>query len=368
MEKILFLSRSLGAGGAEKRMVTVARLLKKRGCEIKLISYSNNKFFSDQLEKENISVVWLLEGGFWKKLRTIRDIIKHEHFQTVISFLPTLNIINCIASIGLKHKVIIGESSASSQFEQFMGWKYVIRAHVEDWLAWAFADFIVSNSDNARDLRKKRSKFLSKKIGTIHNPVSVPTPKLDYICKKDGILHVVVAASVQPIKNPIAVIKAISELEVKYRTQLKLDWYGSVIDESLKEQVIREIETAHLEKTINFHDATNDIGVVMGQADIVALFSVAEGLPNAICEGMMLGKPIIMTRISDYKKMVDELNGFLCDSNDIISIKDAFVNAIDTPETNLLSMGKKSQEIAVKLFSPEKVGDEWHTLIRNINQ
>lgn len=364
MKKVLFLSRSLGAGGAEKRMVTVARLLKKRGYEVHLVSYSGNRFFAEKLEQEKISVVWLAKGNFCKKLLQIRNIIKRNQYQTVISFLPTLNIINCLASIGLSCKVIIGESSASSKFEQFMGRSYVIRGYLEDVLAYLFANTIVANSDNARNLRMQRSKWLSKKIMTIHNPVLVQTPTNEYVFKIDGKLHIVVAASIQPIKNPLMVVKAISELDTQYRSQLQIDWYGSVIDEGLNQQILYEIKKSCLEGIFNFHEATNKIGEIMNRADVVALFSIAEGLPNAICEGMMLGKPIIMTRISDYKQMVDDTNGFLCDSDDFQSINTAIVDAIKCAEDRLRAMGRKSKEVAERLFSPEMIGDKWQELIK----
>lgn len=364
MKRILFLSRSLGAGGAEKRMATVARLLKKRGYEVHLVSYSGNGFFAEELKRENISVFWVHKGNFFQKLLQIRNIIKRNQYQTVISFLPTLNIINSLASIGLGCKIIIGESSASSQFEQFMGRSYVIRGYFEDVLAYLFANTIVANSDNARNLRMQRSKWLSKKIITIHNPVLVQTPKNEYVFKRNGKLHIVVAASIQPIKNPLMVIKAISELDTKYRSQLRIDWYGSVIDESLNQQICHDIKKHRLEEVVNFYEATNEIGEIMNRADVVALFSIAEGLPNAICEGMMLGKPIIMTRISDYKQMVDDTNGFLCDPDNLHSINTAIKETIDCSEDRLRSMGKKSKEVAERLFSPEMIGDKWQELIK----
>lgn len=365
MKRVLFLSRSLGAGGAERRMVTVANLLKDRGYEVELVCYDKSYFFGDALRKSGIAVSWLNNGSFISKLSQIRKKIKSGQFAVTISFLPTLNIINCLSSISLGHKVITGESSASSQFEKFMGWKYVVRGYIEDILEFLFADAIVSNSDNACTLRKERSRWLSNKLLTIHNPVSVPTPKTKYNYKEDGKLHIVVAASVQAIKNPLMVVKAIGIINSETRNKLQLDWYGNIIEESLFSQVSQEIENSHLSGTISFHQATKEIAEKMYQADVVALFSIAEGLPNAICEGMMLGKPIIMTRISDYKKMVDANNGFLCDSDDANSIVDAFIAALNTPNERLMEMGEKSKEKALTLFSPKMIGDEWERLIEN---
>jgi glycosyltransferase involved in cell wall biosynthesis len=366
MKRVLFLSRSLGAGGAERRMVTVARLLKERGYGVELVCYDNGNFFGGALEQSGITVYWLENGGFFSKLRQIKKIIKGGKSDVSISFLPTLNIINCLASFGTKNIVILGESSSSSAFEHFMGWKYVLRGYVEDYLAWMFADVIVSNSDNASQLRIERSWWIRKKMWTIHNPVLVKEPDTEYVCRKDGKLHVVVAASIQAIKNPLAVIRGIAEMDYEVRNKLRFDWYGNIIEHDLYEKFIGEIEKYGLNDIVTYHQPTNEIGSIMYQADVVALFSVAEGLPNAICEGMMLGKPIIMTRISDYVKMVDETNGFLCESDDVKSIGRAFEAAISSSDESLLLMGRKSREKARMLYQPEKIGDEWKILIDSL--
>ena len=368
MKKILFLSRSLGAGGAEKRMVTLARLLKARGCEPAMVCYGGNQFFAEELKRDGIPVTWLSEGGFFKKLLIVRKIIKREHYNVCISFLPTLNILNCLASIGKGYKVIIGESSASSQFEKFMGWKYVLRAYLEDVLAYLFSDAIVSNSDNALELRKARSRFLASKLITIHNPIVVQSSNKDYHIRKDGQLHIVVAASVQYIKNPMMLIEGLAMLDKKDKEQIALDWYGNIINEDLYNAVQEIVRKSQLESVVRFHDATNRIAEIMQESDIIALFSIAEGLPNAICEGMMLEKPIIMTRISDYVKMVDETNGFLCDANNSTTIRDAFLSALTYSDAALLDMGKSSKEKAMRFFDPDSIAKEWKDLIDSLSE
>ena len=65
----------------------------------------------------------------------------------------------------------------------------------------------------------------------------------------------------------------------------------------------------------------------MNAADFVALFSYVEGLPNAICEALALGKPIIMTRVSDYCSLVSD-NVFLCETPEPLSIATSLKNAI----------------------------------------
>ena len=80
----------------------------------------------------------------------------------------------------------------------------------------------------------------------------------------------------------------------------------------------------------------------------------------------MLGKPIVMTRISDYIKMVDEHNGFLCDADNTLSIQQALIDASACSQEQIKEMGVVSREIAVANYTPSRVGDQWKELINSI--
>ena len=101
----------------------------------------------------------------------------------------------------------------------------------------------------------------------------------------------------------------------------------------------------------------------MNEADVVALFSELEGLPNAICEGMMIGKPVIMTKVSDYANLVDESNGVLCDWDNPDSIKDALVCVINLSEKQLIELGENSMEKSKMLFSKDIILNLWVELL-----
>ena len=103
----------------------------------------------------------------------------------------------------------------------------------------------------------------------------------------------------------------------------------------------------------------------MADSDAVGLFSTVEGLPNTICEGMTIGRPIVMSKVSDFDVLVSD-NGYLCDPNSIESIKDALVKLIETPSNELKAMGEKSKEKAQKLFSSAAITKQWTDLIEKL--
>lgn len=80
---------------------------------------------------------------------------------------------------------------------------------------------------------------------------------------------------------------------------------------------------------------------------------------------MMLGKPIIITKISDYKDLVDETNGFICDWDNIESIKSVLINVINLDTENLIKMGINLKEKSYYLLGKHRIFESWNHLIIN---
>ena len=144
---------------------------------------------------------------------------------------------------------------------------------------------------------------------------------------------------------------------------IRVDWYGSNVFDTSFMDARQKIDEYNLDKLFHFHDATLDIYKFMEESDVVGLFSFFEGFPNAICEGMLLEKPIIATRVSDIPKILkDGENAFLCNADDFISIRNALISLIDSSPEELRKMGVKNRQMAVSLFNKEKILDEYEAL------
>lgn len=357
MKKILWVIDNLGSGGAQRQMVTLAKMLKEKNYDISVVCYSKGDFFADVLAKEDIPVYWQIEDNYLKRVFAVRRFIRKGKYDVVISFMDVPNFLNCVAAIGgKKWKVITNELSAKQS--TFTSKKGKIFAWFQ-----RYSDALICNSHNAKNMWQKYYPQYKNRLGVIYNPVILPEIKSSYFPKIDGKLNIVIAASYQYLKNPIGVIKALLLLNKEQRNEIKINWYGRkevTIGNSLAfDEASRLIKDNDLSECIKLHEETKDIIGIMYMADIVGLFSHVEGLPNAVLEGMMLGKPIIMTRISDFNQLVSNSNGFLCDADNPESIKNTFVKAIKLSQDQLSMMGRKSKDIAEHLFSPEVIVQEW---------
>lgn len=361
-KRILFLSPNLGSGGAERQIVTVASLFKDKGYDVEFLCYSEGNFYEHILKDKGITVHWIIQSNYLKRMFTVRRFIRKGGYDAIVSFLQTPNFLNNFVAVGgKKWKVITGERSAREDFFKSK------RGKVFAWFQ-RYSDSIVCNSENARKMWLKYYLQYENKLKVIYNTVTLKPVSTEYIPKCDGRLHIVVAASYQYLKNPIGVVNALALMSDEEREKIRIDWYGrkEVVRGDMRayDEVIELIKQHGLGDVIALHGDTKEIHNRMHEADMVGLFSSREGLPNAICEGMSLGKPVIMSKVSDYDVLIDESNGFLCDWDNSESIKNVLIDASNLTVDELRQMGKCSEQKAKMLFSNGTIIDKWIELIK----
>lgn len=362
MSRILFLAANLCSGGAERQMVTVACLLKERGHDVTVYCYDSADFYAEILRQANIPIVWdLTPNSYLKRIIRVRGFVRKGHFDAVISFLETCNLLNDISAIGGKTwKVITGERSAKEAFFQSR------RGRIFSWFQ-RYTDYIVCNSQNASHLWKKYYPGFSDKLFVIYNCVTLGKIDTEYVPIRNGRTHFLVAATYQYLKNPLGLAEALSQMTTEEKNNIVVDWYGrkeiAVGDDRAYNDVKHSIEQHNISNIFRLHEDTKDIANLMFQADVVMLLSKFEGLPNVICESMTIGKPIIMSRVSDYSVLVDDSNGLLCDWDKPETIKDSMLKMASFNERRLLEMGNSSKSKAEQLFSKEEVAKKWECAI-----
>lgn len=366
MKKILFLG-GMNSGGSEHQMVVLATLLKNEGYDVTFLTDNKSSFFQNDLEKARVPILRisnsklanLLKLSIPRKVCEIYSIIKKNKYDTVISFLGDWNFTNCITAKCKKtsHRAITGIRNNRDEIFLWRRERFYNKFERNTYLK-------VSNSEAAKNKFAKYYPSLSSKLATIYNAVDLPSVSTEYISKKDGRVNIIVPASYREVKNPLNVLNALALMSYEERSNVKIDWFGNIKGgQKCYNEMIAFIQDNDLNEVITLNDATTDIANKVNEADVIGLFSSSEGLPNSICEGMMLGKPVVMTRVSDYDVLVDQTNGFLCDWNNPQSIKDALIRASRLSVDELMRMGQCSKNKAESLFSKEVVVEQWKQII-----
>lgn len=360
--KILCFIDGLGSGGAQRQMMNLAIGLKNRGHIVQMIAYTDADFYLAKLHDEGISYKVIGKRNYLERIVKIKNFIRKSKPDVLISFLETPNFISCLSSIG-KHNWVLITSERNAKEYEFKN----IRGKFMKWFE-RFSDWTVCNSKVAEQLWNKYYPKYRRRVSTIYNPVVIQKN----IVQKDSaneVLRIVIAASYQKLKNPVGLVEAIHLLEDEYRKKVHIDWYGKNVgieNEGVFEIAYELLKRYNLEKNISLNGETSDIYKEMINSDAVALFSEVEGLPNTICEGMMCGKPILMSRMSDYNTLVSEKNGFLCDADSPATIAEAIRKFIDLTPKQRRDMGAVSKSMAQILFDPEKNIEQWEQLIKNL--
>lgn len=366
MKKILFFIDNLGSGGAQRQIVNMSIMLKEKGYSVSVLLYADFPFYKHYLDENDIPTVLIAPKGKLSRLFKIKKYLRRSDADVVIAFLETPGFISCFSKMGGKvhWKLVTTELSAkdmtfTSKKNRFYNWFE------------RYSDSKVCNSENAKQLWEKYYPQYKEKYSVIYNPVLIPDDILNEekeFCSTDKVC-VTVAASYQGLKNPLRVIEAVSQFTDEQKKRLRLLWFGRAVvsngDSSVYERACELVREYGLEDCVSLNTETKDIYRIMKESTAVGLFSTVEGLPNTICEGMMLGKPIIMSKMSDYQTLA-EGNGFLCEAESVESIKNALLELLETPSECLKEMGRISREKAEHLFSKERIVQQWIDLIESL--
>ncbi len=89
--KVLLLLPSLGSGGAERQLVTLAVLFKQKGIDVEFLIYYKDDFYKHILDENSIKVNFIYTTNALDRILKVRKFIHFIFFNcdVVISFLET---------------------------------------------------------------------------------------------------------------------------------------------------------------------------------------------------------------------------------------------------------------------------------------
>lgn len=359
--KIILLSDSLCAGGAQRQLVNLARLLKERDYTVIVATYHKIEFYKPFLEEYNVPYCYLSKAeGTKRRILEIYKFIGKEKPDAIIAYQPTPSIIACIVRIFSKrYKLIVSERNTT----QRIGLNERIR-----FFLFRYADYIVPNSHSQERFIKKHYPALEQKIKTITNFIDTSTfmplgPAYSTIGNADCTKILTVGRITQQ-KNVVRYIRAIKDI-VDNRFNIKVDWFGNYMDEAYYDECIKEIEKNGLGDIFTFHNATSEVLKEYQKADVFCLPSIYEGFPNVLCEAMSCALPIVCGNVCDNADIVvDGENGILFDPFDEKSISEGIRRFLLLPYERKKEIGANNRKRAVTMFSEDTFINSYEQLLK----
>ncbi len=345
MQITLFIDE-LRSGGAEGQMLMLARGLQSEGHQVRIVVfYPTGDNFENATSLEGIEVSTLFEAksnnrlvslyrhrsGALRLRQLLKSSEKPNQRQVVYSFLEWPNVIARYAASELQETDIVwGVRGADDQLSK--------------WRALAFSrgvkksntvDLIISNSEKGLAWHKKVG-FRPRHWAVIENGIDVARfgqedSELERLRSDlslhDGLEIVGIVGRLVPVKDHSTFLKAIAIL-AESKPNLRILIAGTSENDAYEASLKETAENHGLSEMVTWMGHVAKIENIYKVCDVVALTSISEGFPNAICEAMACGVPCVSTDVGDAAKIVGEM-GKIVPVGDVKAIANAIQEILD---------------------------------------
>lgn len=161
-----------------------------------------------------------------------------------------------------------------------------------------------------------------------------------------------------PRKNVDGLVRAFRKVKEQAPDAI-LDIVGPMTDPAYYAEVLKQIDpTIRTSVVLHGNKRVHELIELMRDASVNVLFSIYENLPVAVAEALMLGKPVVASRVGALAEMVqDGMNGFLVEPRDEDALADRLVRLLRDGDLRR-RMGLKAREIAMQKWNPDTVAAE----------
>lgn len=357
MKRILCFTDNLGAGGAQRQLVGLTRMLKVAGYNVEVCTYQDNNFFKENIESNGIHCTQI-GNEHTPKLKLFRMLFNHfkqSNPDVVIAYLerPCM-IASAFRMMGLNYKLIVSERNTNTSYTK------------QDWLRFQMfriADYVVPNSHSQAKFINEHCSYLKKKTVAITNFCSFLEQSVSDRTRKI-VPEIVVAASIWPPKNTVGFIEATKILKQK-GIKFHVSWYGLVDESDYYLHCKALINEYALEEYVDLLPKTKQLVQKYKEADYFCLPSFYEGTPNVLCEAICMSLPVICSNVCDNPIYAQEgINGFLFDPKSSVDIAEKILSALQLNEAQYMNYCSSSRSIAEDKLSEDKFIKQYIQLIQ----
>jgi glycosyltransferase involved in cell wall biosynthesis len=310
---ILFLIRSLEAGGAERQLTVLARGLHARGIPIVVCTFYPDGAFRKELEQAGITVIDLGKKGRWDVLPFLVRLVNmlRRHRPAVIyGFLPVANILAALMRPIIPGTRVVWGVRASNMaldhYDRLTCWVAILETRLA-----GRANVIVCNS-GAGLRHHAQLGFPEDRMVVIPNGIDLNRFRFNaksrrHVRAEWGIrenqILVGLVARLDPMKDHPSFLDAASRVALKHQHVHFVCVGEGPADYTA--DLKRQASVRGLADRIIWAGARDDMAAVYSALDIAASSSAfGEGFSNAIAEAMACERPCVVTDVGDSASIV----------------------------------------------------------------
>jgi len=356
----MMIAPSLTMGGAERITATMANGFIALGHELTLALLVGAQTPQDFPLHPAVNVIHLdifqaPQGPFdrlrnmFRRHRAIRRAIRQSKPDVLVSLTNIANIRTLLASVGFNVPVILAEHTDPRHYDIGPVWQCLRR-----WVYPHAAALVVLTEDMGQFF----TRFVNPEcVHVFFNPIEFPS-QLPEVDRSQTILYL---GRFSPEKNVPLLLEAFADC---VQPGWKLALAGDGPDRVTLEAMCRQLGIAD---SVLFLGQIANVYPLLAGAAFCVLPSNFEGLPNALCEALVMGTPCLATATSGAKAVIRHgENGLLCPVGDVAAMRQAMEHLMNNPALRA-QMGAKARELRSHI-TPEAVLAQWDALCRQVQK
>jgi glycosyltransferase involved in cell wall biosynthesis len=345
-KRILFITESLGIGGAQKIIVFVANQAVKAGYDVTLMAMQDDdNIFEIDSDIEMIAPAGTSQMSLFKRVHFFRKILAAEKFDGIINF--PISQTSALVVLGNKAPLLTSERGAPSMYP-FLGklvMKYIF-------LKSKLVGFQTPMAQEYYPFLKKNKTFV------IPNPIFFDKDGQGETFKRRDVISV---GRFDPVKKFDNLIQSFIELHVDFPDE-RLVIYG---DGPQREWLESMIANAKAEDYIKLPGKIKITPDFYKQAKIFVLSSQYEGIPNTLLEALSTGTPIVSTDCEPggarFLTKNGTVGGVVVPFNDVEALKNSLYNSLKNYDEAAV-IGELGQYVNDE-FAPDIIAKQWLVII-----
>lgn len=370
MLRALFVTGSLGHGGAERHAITLMNGFSARSHECHAVYIKNDASQLERIRLGRQGTIFCPDAKHYFDLAALRrfaEYLRHLRPSVIVAANAYALMYAFLARrlAGLHVPLVVTYHST-----HLLDFKEHIKMLVERFFFLA-SDCLVFVCDAQRAYWRKRSVF-SRRNEVIHNGVDIahfnPTEHAEAGRRlrasagfADGDYVIGMLAVLRPEKNPLQLVEAVARLR-RLGIPARALFIGDGPMRPLVEESAQKLEIAPY---VVIAGLQQDVRPYIAACDVITLCSTTEALSLAAIEAMAMGRPVVHSEVGGAGELiVAEENGLRFPVADTRALVAALARLAERDLA--ASMGANARQTAIRQFSEKAMLDRYETLLLDL--